>query len=406
VVVGFCDDALEIDPAAPGAAALRQQAQRALADEAKQRRSEAEQALERADVLRRKKNFAEAARAIATAKEIDPAVPHEAAEARLQASIDEEQRSAEVARQAGEAIEAARRRFASGERTEAIADLGRFHQATPEASAAAEISRMEMEAQRIAAAEARKAEVARLAADAESALSAGDAKRALELGTRALAIAPADEAARKVSGAAGAVLKQRAEAEARAQAAARHLEDARQQLARGKFQKARELVSAAADLTPADPAHKVVLARIQEEEARAEAEAERQRVARQRAKAVAPILERARAAEARGDFDAAMWMAENALAVDLDCAEAKQILERAKARVAANPQLAEETVDLPDENSISGDPDDTASLTQPAGFWQRLAEALRGWRPRDTAARQRTAAPARAPETGIKGRTQ
>jgi colicin import membrane protein len=191
---------------------------------------------------------------------------------------------------------------------------------------------MQAEAERIAAAEKRAAEAARLAGEAEAALNAGDPQRALDLGTRALALEPAHTVARKVSGLAGTELKQRAEAQARAAAAARHLEEARQQLARGKFQKARALVSTAADLQPESPEHKTVLAQIQEEEARAEAEAERQRIARQRAKAVAPILERARAAEAQGDFERAAWTAENALALDLDCAEAKAILERARAR--------------------------------------------------------------------------
>jgi len=88
-------------------------------------------------------------------------------------------------------------------------------------------------------------------------------------------------------------------------------------------------VSAAADLNPANSQHKLVLARIQEEEARVAAEAERRRVAKQRAQAVAPILERAREAEALRDYVRAAWTAENALAVDLDCAEAKEILRRA-----------------------------------------------------------------------------
>jgi predicted Ser/Thr protein kinase len=380
VVVGFCDDALEIDAGARDATVLKQKALRALDDEARQRRVEAERALERADTLRRKGAFPEAAREIAHAREADPTCAADAAEASLQASIDEVERSAERGRQAAEAILTARRQFASGRRDDAIAGLRAFHAATPEASAAAEVGRLEAEAQRIAAAEQRAAEAARLASEAEGALAAGDPQRALDLGTRALRIEPSDALARRISGQAGAALKQRAETEARAAQAKRHIEEAQQQLARAKYDKARALVSAAAALDPETPGHKALLARIQEDEARAEVEAARQRVARQRAKAVAPILDRARAAEAQGEYERAVWTAENALALDLDCEEAKQILERARARIAADPRLADETVDLPGDTGRDVDPDDTATLTQPTGVWERLAGAFKSWK--------------------------
>ena len=72
----------------------------------------------------------------------------------------------------------------------------------------------------------------------------------MELAGRALAIDPGHVLARKVSGVASGQVKQRAEAKAREAKAGRHIEDAKEQLTKGKFQKARELVSAAADLTP------------------------------------------------------------------------------------------------------------------------------------------------------------
>ena len=139
------------------------------------------------------------------------------------------------------------------------------------------------------------------------------------------------------------------------------------------------MVSAAAELNPLDSQHKLVLARIEEEEAHAAAEAERQRVARQRAKAVAPILERAREAEARQDYERAAWTAENALAVDPDCVEAKEILRRARAELAANPRLAEETVDLSDGTGSQTDPDDTVSLMRPATVWERVGDVFKKW---------------------------
>ena len=121
-----------------------------------------------------------------------------------------------------------------------------------------------------------------------------------------------------------------------------------------------------------------MLASIEAEEKRIAEEEERRRLAKQRARAVAPILERARAAEAQAEYERAVWTAENALAVDPDSTEARRILDRVNAQLAANPRLADETVDLTNEPGTS-DPDDTVSLTKPSGVWERLAIAVRGW---------------------------
>jgi hypothetical protein len=140
-------------------------------------------------------------------------------------------------------------------------------------------------------------------------------------------------------------------------------------------------------MNPANSQHKRVFAWIQEEEARVAAEAERQRIAKQRAKAVAPILERARAAEAQRDYERAAWTAENALAVDLDCAEAKEILRRAKEQLEARPELADDTADL---TNSTGRSDDTVSLTRPTGLWGRVTDVFRSWTQREgTAAREK-----------------
>jgi tetratricopeptide (TPR) repeat protein len=245
--------------------------------------------------------------------------------------------------------------------------------------AAAEVARLETEAKRIAVEEQRAVETAEHAKSAQAALTAGHPEQALELAGRALAIDPGHVLARKISGLAGAEVKQRAEAKVREAKAAQLLDEAKDQLGRGKFQRARELVSAAADLNPANDRHKRMLSRIQDEEARVAAEAERQRLERQRAKAVAPMLERARAEFAHGDFERAAWTAENALAVDIDCSEAKQIMRDARAQLQANPQSADDTVDLTNETARQGDPDDTVSMTRPVGMWERLTDAVRKW---------------------------
>ena len=379
VVIDFCDDAIKLDPAAEEAKTLRQNAIDAIGVQAKRARMDADRALDRAEAYRRKKRFQEAALEIARAREAHPESPDvEAADTRLRQSIADAERDALQEQQAADAIARARSRFAAGERTDAIADLRSFTEQDPEGRVSAELARLESEALRLAEEERRRAEGARHAAAAEAALAADEPRRALELATLALDQDGANALARKISGLATAELKQRADAEARAAAAAKQIEEARQQLARGRFQKARALVSAAAALNPENSQHKLVLASIEEEEKRLAAEEEQRRLAKQRARAVAPMLDRARAAEAQQDLERAVWTAENALAVDPDCAEARQILERVKARLAANPKLADETVDLTNEPGTA-DPDDTVSLTKPSGVWERLAIAVRGW---------------------------
>jgi len=375
----LCNDALLLDSRVAAAAELKRTAVAAIEAEARERKLECERALGRAEAFRRKGRFQEATQEIARARELDPTAEIDAVEGRIRTSIAEAEREALQGQQAAEAITAARNAFAAGRRDEALAELKSFHASTPHPLAATEITRLESEAKRLAVAEQRAAEAAEHAKSAEAALTGGKPEQALELANRALAIDPGHVLARKVSGLAAAEVKQREEAKARAAKATRHIEDAKEQLARGKFQKARELVFAAAELTPSDKEHKRMLARIQAEETRVAAEAERQRVAKQRAKAVAPILEQAREADSRKDSERAAWLAENVLAVDPDCSEAQQILRKARAEITANPASADETVDLTDPTGRKGDPDDTVSLMRTPTVWERLTGAVRKW---------------------------
>ena len=382
-VIVLCDDALLLDNRADDATTLKRTAVAAIEAEARERRAECERALARAETLRSKGRFDEATREIARARELYPLYPATeiaAVEDRLNASIAAAEREALSNRQAADAVAAARSTFAAGRREEALADLRTFHARVPHASVAAEITRLDAEAKRLAIEERRAAEAAEHAKTAERALSAGEPERALELAGRALAIDPGHVVARKVSGLASGEVKRRAEAKAREARAARHIDDAQEQLERGRFQKARELVSAAADLTPGNPQHKLLLKRIQDDEARVAKEAEQERLARQRAKAVAPMVERARAEAERGEYDRAAWTAENALAVDPECQEAQQILRDARAQVQARPVDADDTVDLTkDADRKSDSDDDTVSFTRPVGVWERLTGAVKKW---------------------------
>ncbi len=384
-VIVLCNDALLVDSRAADATALKRTAVAAIEAQARERRQECERALGRAETFRRKGRFEEATLEIARARELDPTADMDAVEERVRASIAEAEREELWGKQATEAITAARNAFAAGRRDEALTDLRSFHAKVPHQMAAAEIARLDAEAKRLAIAEQRAAEAGEHAKSAESALTGGNPEQALELANRALSIDPGHVLARTVSGLAGAEVKQRAEARVRAVKAAKLADDAKEQLARGKFQKARELVSAAAELTPGDKQYRVLLKRIQQEETRIAAEAEKQRLAKQRAKAVAPILEQARDAASGGDYERAAWMAENALAVDIECAEAQEILRNARAQVAARPSSDDETVDLTNESARKGDPDDTVSLRRAPGVWERLSGAVRKWTQGDAA---------------------
>ena len=378
-VVVLCNDALMLDARADEATTLKRTAVAAIETEARERKKEGERTLGRAETYRRKGRFDDATREIARARELDPNAEVDAAEERLRDSIDQLNREALVGQQAADAIGAARTAFSSGRRDEAVAELRSFQQRTPHAMVAAEVTRLDAEATRLAGAEQRAAEAAQFAKDAEAALTAGEPERAVELARRALAIDAGHVLARKVSGLASAAVKQQAEAKARAAKAARLVEDAKVQMARGKFQKARDLLSEAADLDPANSQVKLVLERVQHAETQARTDAEQQRLADQRAKAVRPILERARAAEARRDYSRAAWTAENALAVDPDCAEAKEILRRAREQLAASPAIAEDTVDFTEGAGAQGDPDDTVSITAPPGLWERVVDTVKSW---------------------------
>ena len=378
-VVTLCDDILLLDGRVEEAAALKHTAAGAINAEARKRKIEVEKAIARADAYRQQKRFAEATREIARARELEANAEVDAAEERLRVSIDQEEREVLLGRQTADAIAAARAAFSSGRRDEAIAGLRSFYQRVPHAMVGTELDRLEEESKRIAAAEQRAAEAAEQAKAAEAALTGGTPDQALDLAKQALAIDPGHLLARKVAGLARAEIQRRADARARADKAARLLDEAQQQLVRHRFDKARALVSEAAGLDPTQREHAAMLARIQHEEALVAEEADRQRLAKQKAKAVAPILDLARAAEARRDYARAAWTAENALAVDIECVEAKEILQRSRAQLDANPAIEDDTVDLTNGTGVQTDPDATVSLARPLGLWERVSSAVKRW---------------------------
>jgi hypothetical protein len=221
------------------------------------------------------------------------------------------------------------------------------------------------------------AEQAGTAADAaERALAAGDAELALTLASQSLDCDASYQPALNIKARANAQLRAASEKRQRDEVVARYLTEAREYLAGGKFRKARGVVARADALVPGDETIAVVLREIDQAEACVHDNDERARIARQRAKAAAPVCAQARTAEANGDLVRAAWLAENALALDGACSEARALLERSRAALAVQPALADETVDVVHAGGQPADPDDTVNILSPQPSWRRVLSAI------------------------------
>ncbi len=380
--VALCDDALALDGGATQVTRLRERAFKAEQNEKVERQLQIQRALDRAETYRRRGEFDEAARALAHVRKLDPESPLAMAfEAELERSRLDARKATERERQAIQAIANARATFSTGQHEVAISGLRDFLVRQPRASAVAdEVGRLSCERERIDAEKKRNAETGVHLAAAEEALATDDAEKARQLAGRALAIDPHLVAARAMHGLATARLREQVDAKARSDAASRHLQEAEDWLKRAKYQKARDAVAAALKLTAASEAAAGMAARITVAEAQAVADQERDRAARQQAKAAAPVLDMARKAEAVRDFAKAAWMAENALALDVENAESREILRRARAELASRPAPDDDdTREVGQKAGVAADPDDTGCLGVPLSPWQRLSLKVRHW---------------------------
>ena len=381
--IALADEVLGSERDHAEARALRDQAVAAQAAEARKRRQGCEQALARAQELARKGQYSEAERAIDEARTLDPqsASVQEVAELVRNARLDAE-RASELERRAVAAIAAARSTFGRGAHEQAIADLRSFLAQEAEApGVTGALRELVDEAERFAAVERRHAEAAELAEKAETALAADDPDRALTLARGALHLQADNERARRIQGLATVRQRERQAAKERAEQAEQQLQKARAFLEKRKYATARENAQAAANLDPADGRAKALLASIDEAEVKARDEERRDREARQRNKAAAPVLALARAAETAQDLARAGWLAENALALDPECVEARQIIERAHAALSTEPELADDTVKMTGAANRTVDVEDTVTLMPVLSAWQRLTGLIRSWIP-------------------------
>ena len=363
------------------ALALREAAATAMSAAVRRRRQQCEQLLARADQFARKGRYDDADRAIEQARALEPNAPivSEMAERVHGARLDAE-RASERERRAAAVIAGARTTFNQGNRGQAIADLRALlaeDAAAPGVDAA--LRDLTALAERLQAAEQRRAQAAELARAADAALNADDPEKALTLSRDALLLASDDELARKVQGLATARLRELKAARERQQQIAQLMQRARTLLERKKFGTAREQARSAVALAPADDQIHALLAAIDEAEARANEEERLEREARQRNKAAAPVLALAKSAEAAQDLARAAWLAENALALDPGCAEAQEIRQRAQARLSAEPELADDTVNTTSSARRPADAEDTVTLVPEEPAWRKLAGLVRSW---------------------------
>ncbi len=377
-VLALTARALAADASNVSAAELRDRANAAVRDEALARSERCAKALERAEKLARKGRYDEAEAAVAEARQFDPdSTIVRTVETRIRSARLDAERASAAERRAAEIVATARALFDKGERAQAQATLGAFLAREPEALiVSTALAKFSAEADRLAADDRLRADAADLARAAEAALNADDPEGALTLARQALAAVRQEPLARQVERAAAARLRERALQQELNASVAQSLQNARALLARGKFDAARDLVRRATNLRPADEEAAALLATILGDETRAREAAAKAEVAQQRSRAVAPILEMARAAETSADFVRAGWLAENALALDVDCAEAKRIVEVARTKTAAPPAAGDDTVKLGATGEVMPGQDDTLTLRPAASTWQRLAETV------------------------------
>ena len=377
-VLALTAQALAADPSNRPATALRDRAITARRAEAQARRQQSEKALQRAEKFASKGRYADAEEAVGEARTLDPDSADVSGVAlRIRTARLDAERASAAERRMAEAIAAARALFDAGERARALADLGEFLSREPHAQGAASaLTALRAEADRLAAEDRRKSAAADAAMAAEAALASDDLERAVSLARQALASHAADPLARQIEGMATARLKERAVLRERHESAARAMQSARDHLARGKFRAARDSARLAATLHPEDDAPTLLVATILSEETKAAERIRQEEDARRRAEAAAPIVAMAEAAEAQRDFIRAGWLAENALALDVDCAEARGVLDRAQAALAAAPTLADETVRIGSDGRAVHDPDDTLTLNPVISTWRRFGKTL------------------------------
>ena len=234
-----------------------------------------------------------------------------------------------------------------------------------------ELTRARAERQRREEMVERQAKAVEYRDRATAALEAGRPAESLPDADRALALEPNDPHARRMFEIARSTLEQQATRTGRADEIARILASGRRHQASGRDAEALDEVERAVTLDPTN-ACAVALRDTLRASLAAQAHAAGRREAQTRARrAAAPALTQARKALGDGDFERALWAAENALALAPDWPEAAQ------ARAQAAEALATRTAD--DDDTVVPRPGDTEDTVALAAKPARIAWAVGAW---------------------------
>lgn len=379
-VLAVTERVLVLDAGNLKADELRARATATLAEEAQKRRARRDGILEQAEKLLRQKRYDEAEQALNGARQLEPSSSTiRAFEDRLRNERLIADRATERQRVEAEVVARAQAVFQSGSRAEALAALQQHLARDPQAArASAVLAKLTADADRLAQNEARLEQANVHVQAAEDALGGDEPERAAALANDALALVSDHPRARAIKSLATARLQEREMKRVREAKIKKALSDARAALAKRRFADARAVIRSAfpggIDLAEAA----TLLAAIDRDEAETIAEKRRLEDRRRCEEAVAPILARAIAAHGRGELAKASWLAENALAIHVESADARLLLEKIEKTLAERPDLADDTVETDSQLTGAG-ADDTLTLTAEVSSWRRMSAKITSW---------------------------
>jgi serine/threonine-protein kinase len=277
-----------------------------------------------------------------------------------------DQLTQEIARE----LASARAEFREGERAAALARLEALSSRHPSSAAArAELLRLRAEDERLIAAKRAADDAETLAEQAAAALGRGDAKGAMQLADQALALVPSHEMALRTSAVAHAQVREVSEREARQERARQLVESARALLAAGRFDAAIGEARKASELDPLGNDAPGLIAEAFQRQAEASAREANAREAARRNAELRQLVDSAAKALRAGEFAGARVLAEQALALDPDSTEPRDLIAKIATKAAlAAKTFEDETVELP---KAEADPEATAVLAPVSEGWRR-----------------------------------
>lgn len=353
-VVAACDAAIALEPSHTEAVTLRMRASKTLEREADRRRQVVEKLLSRAELAIQNARFDAAARCLDEARIADPT-----SERAIELVADLAR-----ARRAAEELE---RGLAGTEADEKHWDDAPLKgRESNEAAGVDEINRVSAARLKVASAEKQQSRALAQVRDARASLGRGDLRSAMTITLAALRATPAESSLRKLQQEILVRLRELADTAGTDAEAARWLSRAREELARGRYRRARRLARLVLGFEPANAAAADLLAEAAHKAEDARALTARERTERRRAAGVASAFVSVRAAFQVGDLRRARQGVARALALDPDNAAIRTLSDVLD---AGSPSA---------NQGMRGDPSGpVAATTRSAGLGRRLGDIRR-----------------------------